>query len=71
MSAAEFVVTELLKKLDDLIKEALIFAESYEHSGGECPIMTEGFDHYDYSKMLTGIGKWRWRCPFCGMEFED
>ena len=52
----------IIRLRDEVIKEA---EDHYATTKQDCPLSRRG-DHDELSQMISGCGKWKWTCPFCG-----
>ena len=59
------------------LREELLNDAKAHNTDEQCPLNLYKEDlisfnsHRDLSQILSGIGRWRWKCPFCGQEFEE
>lgn len=64
-----------IKKLIKLREEILKDAKGWK--GDVCPLKQfdnhkdSSIHHYSLSQLFTGLGCWKWDCPFCDEHFEE
>ena len=68
----ETKVKKLIELREDILKD------SKKWKGPNCPLKQfEGneysfhISHYCLSQAFTGLGCWKWECPFCKEEFQE
>lgn len=64
-------ILEILKTLDQflILLRRLRNMARRQYSPRYCPLAR--YDHYKVSQILWGIGCWKWKCEFCGEEFQE
>ncbi len=68
----ETKIRKLIELRDEILEESKKWKQN--KNPNICPLTGfTGFEnsHKHLTEMITGVGCWRWECPFCKEEFQS
>jgi hypothetical protein len=70
----DFIVIKQVEILLAINETIIELSKDMHCKNTGCPLrwqVDSNHGHREISKMLVGLGSWKWNCPFCGQEFRN